>query len=228
LNPYTHYTLALKLITLFEPADPDEFIWGSLVPDIRYLAGLPREQTHFSPDQLQGLLQNYPDLKSFLQGYQLHCFLDLIDVTQVVSQVFPYNFIRQVLRRKLSQPQISILIELYYLETAPKNPPHKLDLKKHYNEVLAKIGVCPSQADTFYLAMQEYISAPDFRSAFSLFQKIGVVKSIQGIKYLNAYQSIQKNGIFMKIMLNGIKKANLEQKSTWFIQAHLTAPGKTP
>jgi hypothetical protein len=42
MNSYSHLVLAMQIETAINPEDSGEYLWGSVVPDIRYLTGMPR------------------------------------------------------------------------------------------------------------------------------------------------------------------------------------------
>ena len=62
MNPYSHYLLASKAAPLIQPDHPAEYYLGSIIPDIRYLAGIRREQTHLSRARIQEYRSAYPHL----------------------------------------------------------------------------------------------------------------------------------------------------------------------
>ncbi len=64
---------------------------------MRYLAGLPRQQTHLPRAAIRAWLPAYPALHSFILGYQVHCLLDEIDLARVVGRAFPFNLLRALL-----------------------------------------------------------------------------------------------------------------------------------
>ena len=104
MHPYSHYFLAVRLEAELSPALPGEYYWGAILPDIRYLSAMRREHTHLPRAQISALFAQYPHLRSFLQGYQLHCLLDELDSVAIVGRAFPINLFQAALRRKILAP----------------------------------------------------------------------------------------------------------------------------
>jgi hypothetical protein len=207
MNPYSHYLLASKAAPFIQPDHPAEYYLGSIIPDVRYLAGMRRDQTHLSREQIQSYRSTYPRLASFLQGFQVHCLIDEIDVAGLVSAAFPLNLLKRLLRKSFSQQQITALAELYFIQS-PRMDWH---IAENHNEVLTDLGITPSQTQAYLAAMKEYLPSPSFETALSCFQKIGWMKSARAEKYLQAYQSLERNRMVKNLLLMGIRNANLEQ-----------------
>jgi hypothetical protein len=74
--PIFHVYIAEKWMEAFEDYDEEEkraFILGTLFPDIRYLQGVSREETHDCNVTLENLMQT---TDPFLKGKKLHSFVD--------------------------------------------------------------------------------------------------------------------------------------------------------
>lgn len=72
--PLMHIALALiALAGPFSRFDKKNFIVGTSFPDIRYPAGIPRNQTHARP-----VLWNQKNLTAFQAGYLFHSWVDLL------------------------------------------------------------------------------------------------------------------------------------------------------
>lgn len=108
MNPYSHLVIASKLEPLVNPENAQEYYWGAIAPDIRYLAAMPRKQTHVPCQRIVGFISQYPHLKSFLQGYLVHCLSDEIDLGQVFFRHFPFS----ILRSKMSRQRMAVILEL--------------------------------------------------------------------------------------------------------------------
>ena len=65
MNPYSHIVVASKVETLVHPENTQDYYWGAVAPDIRYLAAMQRWQTHIPSERIVSLISQYPDLKSF-------------------------------------------------------------------------------------------------------------------------------------------------------------------
>jgi hypothetical protein len=207
MGPYSHFVMAHRVITLVRPQDESEYYWGSIIPDIRYLAEMRRAQTHIDEQRIREFALCYPHLKSFLQGYRVHCLIDEIDLQAVVGKAFPLNIINWMFKGKISQPQIAMLVELYYLQAA-----HSGQLiSGSQNEVLAELGIKPAHVDIFLLAMQEYFQSPCFETVFSAFQRIGMVKNPRAEKYINAARQLQRNPLLLNLLMTAVKNSNLDR-----------------
>lgn len=75
-SPITHMILAKKWmehVHAFHGKDKDAFLYGNLFPDIRYLGGISRAETHPSGLSLEDIQQAHTP---FLAGMHLHAWLD--------------------------------------------------------------------------------------------------------------------------------------------------------
>jgi hypothetical protein len=205
MGPYSHFIMATRVITLVRPQDESEFYWGSIVPDIRYLAGMRRAQTHIDRLRIQEFITRYPHLKSFLQGYRLHCLMDEINLQEEVGKVFPLNVINWLFNGKITQQQITMLVELYFTQTVKTN----LSINGGQNEVLAELGIQSSQTDLFLSAMQAYIHSPCLDTSYSTFQRLGIVNNSSIDRYMGAARNIQKSTLLRSLLLLGVKNAKL-------------------
>jgi hypothetical protein len=210
MGPYSHYVLAAKLAPVLQPRDPEAYAWGSIIPDIRYLAGMRRDHTHLSRAHLINLTARYPHLKSFLLGYQVHCLIDEIDVSCVVGAAFPLNAIRRVLRRNLSQQQVTMLVEMYFLQNSVTDAA----FTGSHNEVLDDLGITPDQTGTFSQAMQAYLRARSLDAAISAFKKIGMIENGRLEKYQSAYERVKRSKLMNAILVLSVKNARLEAHAT--------------
>ncbi len=76
-GPAMHVTLGEKWLTTFAPEYTDEqkklFLLGTVFPDIRYLGGVKREQTHYKGMTLEKV---YETKSPFMRGMYFHSFVD--------------------------------------------------------------------------------------------------------------------------------------------------------
>lgn len=217
MGPYSHYLIALKLEPFVKPDHVGEYYLGAIIPDVRHLAGLHRNQTHLSREKIQETLSDYPSLKSFLLGYQIHCLIDEIDVSEIVSPAFPFNLFKRVFHKNFSQQQITMLIELFFAQST------RVDRKLggSHNAVLSNLGVTPAHTETFVHAMDEYLAAPSFETALSAFQKIGYIENLRIEKYTKAFRAIVKNRIIKKLLFVGIKNAKVDRYAVNYVRSAL-------
>jgi hypothetical protein len=217
MNSYTHYYLASLVEPIVQPDLPGDYYLGAIIPDVRYAAHVPRQQTHLSQERICAYRSPYPHLDSFLQGYQVHCLLDEIDLTRVIGTAFPLNWIGRVTHRKFSQQQLAILTELHFLQDA------NLGWKIHvaHNEILSDLGIQPAQTMAYLEAMREYLPAPSVETALSSFQKIGFFESPRFEKYYQAYQSLERNPLLKAILLWSVRHAKVDEFSVRYVQRRL-------
>jgi hypothetical protein len=71
----THIYIAQRLESDLNVEDPEKYYLGSSIPDVRYFAGIPREQTHFPRKRIRSVFGGKADI-SFLKGYDVHLGLD--------------------------------------------------------------------------------------------------------------------------------------------------------
>jgi hypothetical protein len=217
MNTYTHYYLASLVEPIVQPRLPGDYYLGAIIPDVRYAAHVPRQQTHVSQARLRELRTRHPDLKSFLSGYQVHCLLDEIDLTRVIGPAFPLNLISRVTRRKFSQQQLTVLAELYFIQ----NPRLSWKIHETHNEALSDLGIRPDQTTIFLDGMKGYLPFPSFKTAISSFQKLGFVESARLEKYMNIYQSLERNPLLKAILLWSVRNAKVDEFSVRYVQRRL-------
>ncbi len=219
MGPYSHYFLAAKLAPILKPGDPAAYHWGAIVPDIRYLAKIPRTDTHLEQDRIREMAARYPHLSSFLLGYQVHCLIDEIDVIEVVGKAFPLNVFQWAARNKLSLPQVTMLVEMYFLQ----RPPVGGTLSGGCNEALADLGITLEQASAYYEAMQAYLQSRSMASGAAAFQKIGMNREGTVEKYRRAYEAAQRSRVMKPVLLSSVQNARLEAHTLNHVQARLRA-----
>lgn len=208
MGPYSHYILAAKLEESLQPELPQAYYWGAVVPDIRYLANMRRDHTHLGPDRFNELMSCYPNLRSFLLGYQVHILIDQMDVSQIINAAFPINLLKMVLRKNISPQQIIMLVEMYYLQSGTAGP-----LSGDHNEVLADLGITSQQTSVFRQALQEYFDNRTSEAAIAAFQKIGWIQNARVEKYLNAYLTMQKRKVMNTLLMISIRNARLDSRA---------------
>ncbi len=205
MHPYSHIVIASKLEGLVKPDDLQEYYWGAVAPDIRYVAALPRQQTHIAPERIIEATSQYPDLTSFLQGYLVHCLSDKIELSQVFFRHFPFS----VLKNKLSYQQIAAILELFHFENfkASKN------ISGRYNEFLRGLGLSEMVSAVFSQAMRQYVMASSPQSSLpELFQLIGLENDSRIDQYVAAAQGFQKNWLLKSSLFLGIRTGRISEQ----------------
>jgi hypothetical protein len=217
MNTYTHAILAKRLETLFQPEQTGAYYWGAVVPDIRYLCGFPRDRTHLSRAAVLEMESRYPQLKSFLQGYRVHCLLDEINLTQVLCQALPLRLFGRRLSNRISLQQAAVLVELYYL----KQPQQILPFVGGPNDVLTELGISVEDAQTFANGISDYLSAPSITTALTTFDRLGFIRSGRGETYIRAARSLERNWPLKALLLWSVKNIHLERKAENHVRSAL-------
>lgn len=174
---------------------------------MRYLAGLPRQQTHLPRAAIRAWLPAYPTLHSFILGYQVHCLLDEIDLARVVGRALPFNLLSAVRRRGFSGQQMAALVELRYLrEPAPAHP-----VSGMHNPILDSLGILPEHSAALASALREYLAAPSFQAALRAFQQMGLAGDARIDRYIQAAQALEQHTTLRALLLLGVRGSGLER-----------------
>ena len=217
MNLYTHYILAKRLEGLLQPDDPLEYAWGAVAPDVRYIAGMPRKQTHLEIQEIKNWLVHFPALRSFVLGYSVHCLLDRIDVARILETAFPYSVLRPLSRKKLSSQQAVMFVEFYYL--LGKHPDGAIS--GGHNEILEGLGVQPEQTFVYVEAISEYLKQPSFEVGLAMGRRLGLLDDSRVQKYLNAALSIRRNSLALLPMLWSAGNAHFERIGAQLVRNEL-------
>lgn len=205
MGPYSHIILASELETFIKPDDPQEYYWGAIAPDIRYLVpGMRRSQTHISPDEILEYIIQYPHLKSFLQGYLVHCLSDQLNLAKIIQRRFQPSW----QKNGLSPQQCILILEIFniILVKTAGNP-----LSRSHNAALSKMGINEEQAAKFANEINQYVTAPSLISILTLYQNLGLANNGRMEKYRIAVQQIkkkwfQKNLLFFALHVGKINR----------------------
>jgi hypothetical protein len=222
MNPYSHLVVASKLEALVDPQDTREYYWGAIAPDIRYLAAMPRQQTHLPPEQIVSLISRHPHLKSFLQGYLVHCLTDEIDLGEVFFQHFPFS----LLEKQMSRQRIAVILEMYYFE----NEKVVVELSGAHNEVLDLLGLSESLSTKLAGAITQYALSPSFESRVTdLARLLGLDNDSRIDKYMAAAKVFQKNwflknGLFYAIRTGKISEQIVSGAASRYRQCGVPTP----
>jgi len=216
MNPYSHIVIAARLEQKIDPEKPREYYWGTVAPDIRYLAAIQRQRTHVSSQRISELIKQYPQQKSFLQGYLVHCILDDIDLGDIFFQHFPYS----ILKNKLSRQQIAVIFELYLFENVKVNP----KISNIYNEVLSVMGLSEPDCDKFSKFIDQYIRSTTFDDRIQgLVQLLGLENDPRIERYISAAKGLKKHKLSKKAMFMGIRSGKISEEIAFRVSSLLGA-----
>ena len=205
MNPYSHIVVASKLESLVNPENAQEYYWGAIAPDVRYLAAMQRQQTHLPSQQIIALFPQYPSLKSFLQGYLIHCLSDEIELGQIFFKHFPFS----ALKSKMSRQKIAVILELFYFEKESITP----TISSVHNEVLSNLGISKELSEKFSKSIARYIETSSPVSRLSdLFELLGLENDSRVEKYKSAALSFQKNWLMKNGLFFGIKTGKIDEQ----------------
>jgi hypothetical protein len=207
MNPFSHYLLAERLEATLQPVEPGAYYLGAIIPDIRYLAGIPRQQTHLSQAQIRAYRQRYPDLSAFLLGYQVHCLLDEIELTRIVGGAFPLSLLRKVFPKRFTRKPVTVLTELYFLQRG--SPGWRV--QETHNPILDELGIQSDQTGVFLRALKQYFLDPSPESAAASLQSLGFVESSRFEKYFKDYQLLERQRLLKAFLLSGVKNSQIEE-----------------
>ena len=224
MNPYTHLVVASRLAALARPAEPDEYYWGAVAPDMRYVAAMRRRQTHLPTDQVLALFERYPQRESFLQGYLVHCLADQINLVQLFGRRLPLGAFQD----RLTHHHCAILLELFCIERRPV----RCDLSGTHNEVLDELGLSEQVSARFAQFAGEYA-----RSAYET-RRLSVTP-IPGLEaddpritgYVAAIEAFQrrralKSALFLGVRAGGIFRRIVALTSSRYSRAAQSAAPK--
>jgi len=166
MHLYSHLVIAHALIPRLRPGDLDEYRWGAVVPDIRYLAGMRRRQTHPAIPAVRAWLEQAPALRDFSLGYLVHVLADERDAAGTLYARIPLR----ALRRRLPRSLAAVLLEAAYAEKAPL----EARVSGSYNPLLAELGVAPAFVAPFALAANRYAAAPSTTTALEMMAELGL------------------------------------------------------
>ena len=216
MNPYSHIVIVSKVERQVAPANLQEYYWGAIAPDIRYLAGIQRDQTHISHQEIAELVAQYPHLNSFLQGYLVHCLSDEISLEEVFYQHFPFL----ILKSKLSYQHLAVIFELFCLE----NSKVKKQISGAYNEVLSKLGLSEPNCGKFARFIQQYMASSSFHAYIADWtQLLGLENDKRVDKYISAAERFQKNWLLKNVLFLSIRAGKINEKLVFRVSSMLKA-----
>lgn len=205
MDPYTHLVIASKLEALVAPASKQEYYWGAIAPDVRYLAAMSRCKTHLSSQQIIELISTSPHLKSFLQGLLVHCLIDDLDLRPIFFRRFPFS----ALKRQLSPPRLAGILEFYNLENESICP----RISGTYNEVLSAWGVGTNISNEYASAIRRYAAPSSLESRLSDLLKLTGLENKGRIgKYISAAELLHKYRILKKCVSLTMKAGRINEQ----------------
>jgi hypothetical protein len=166
MHLYSHLVIAQALIPRLKPGDLAEYAWGAVVPDIRYLAGMRRRQTHLDISVVRAWLERAPELRDFTLGYLAHVLTDERDAAGALYDRVPLR----ALRRRLPRPPAAALLEAAYSERVALDA----SVSGSYNPLLAGMGIPQALVAPYAQAANRYAAAPTATLAAEMMAGLGL------------------------------------------------------
>jgi hypothetical protein len=152
-NQITHIVLAQKAYaTFFERFDLQEFLIGTVFPDIRYFAGIERAKSHTYQPSMDTVLNAE---NSFLAGLEYHSLVDKIRESYMVSHG-AYKLLPK--SKFLGETLKCLEDELLYLHVKDwKEVASCFDTVLSYEH---QFGIAPEVVRSWHAILQNYFVAP--------------------------------------------------------------------
>jgi hypothetical protein len=205
MNTYSHLVIADEIKPYIQPDDDQEYYWGAIAPDVRYVAGMRRSQTHLSTEQIQAYMAHYPALKPFLQGYLVHCLTDELDLRGIFANKFPFY----LFKKKLAAQHYPVILELFYIEQ--KNI-KVYSIAGIHNSMLDALGITAEQSQTYCQLVSEYLAKPSFEATILLIQNLGNIDHQRIDRYLASAKHFQANRMMKGLMFLGIRMGKIHDR----------------
>ncbi|MEM7030330.1 MAG: hypothetical protein AAF629_12240 [Chloroflexota bacterium] len=196
---YTHLVVANRLLSRFSVENEAEYYLGALIPDIRYLSDVPRDQTHFRAKDLLPYFERYPELQSFMTGYFVHCLIDDLEYGLNIGLLkrFPLAPFRRFLRTRYA----SIILELYCVESIDVS----CRLAETSNDFLRQLAIPDHDVVLFAQQLNDFLKCPDFDRQLALAQSVGVQIPTRFDRYARFYKAIKRRPIWLALLFKGLR-----------------------
>jgi hypothetical protein len=191
MHPYSHLVIAAELEKDIRPRQANEYYWGAVVPDIRYLADMQRDETHLSAESILEYLNKYPELDSFIKGYLIHCLTDLVDLHALLNQRILFRPILQSFPHQF----MPVMLESYFIEHS------KLDiqLSARPNNVLTDLKISDEHIGIFSTMINPFVTNPSFESALEFLRTLGH-SNPRIERYINAARNFDSNIVLKSVL----------------------------
>lgn len=165
MNPYSHLVIAAELEKYTQPRQADEYYWGAIVPDIRYIADMRRNQTHLSAERILEYRDKYPELDSFIKGYLVHCLTDFVDLQALLKQ----RILFRPILKSFPHQFVPVMLESYFIEHT------KLDIQllPKPNNMLNDLKINDEHISIFSTLIKPFVTNPSFQSALEFLKILG-------------------------------------------------------
>lgn len=200
---YTHVVTALKVKESLGLAIADEgaYLLGSILPDVRYLAGIPRRQTHITIDQFISLARKIPETeRDLVSGYLVHLAADELNNTYVNRKFLP-NSTRFIIRpSKIAI--MNIVMEFAYQKESHAVAP----LCRDAGRLGEMLGLPADKVTELAQLADIYINRPTLEHAITTMTE-SASKPHRNLKfYLNAGRLINRFGHMRRLLVSRVEQ----------------------
>ncbi len=202
MNPYSHLIIASQLEGETKPTNPAEYYWGAIAPDVRYIAGVPRSQTHLEPEAMLEFLAKYPHIKPFIQGYLVHCLTDLIELKTLLRR----NLIIHLIRSRVSHHILAVMVEAFFIEQSLV----RKQVQGEPNEIFRDLGIPDEKTAEFGKLMNRFLANPSFEAEIEFVRAFGANLRLE--KYISAMKNLQKYAFLKPVFFRLIDMDGLNRK----------------
>lgn len=190
---YTHFVVAGQVEAALQPQSREQYYLGAIVPDFRYLAGMPRDHTHRPLPEIAAWLPRYPHLRSFILGYLVHCALDELEVRPLVFRRYPLRPVRRLMRLKLAHT----LLETHYIENAQVTAV----LPETGNELLDELGIPRQLVRRSAQWINSFLRAPSFEAEIDFLKDALLSSGNPRFKrYLGPLLALQRSRLLKELL----------------------------
>ena len=203
MHSYSHLVIAAELEKDIQPRQANEYYWGAVMPDIRYIADMQRTQTHLSAESILEYMNKYPELDSFIKGYLIHCLTDLVDLHALLNQRILF---RPILKSAPHQ-FVPVMLESYFIAHT------KLDIQllAKPNNILTDLKINDDHIRMFSTMIRPFVTNPSFESALEFLNTLG--RGNPGIeKYINAARNFDGNILLKSVLFTLSNIPKLKQQ----------------
>lgn len=201
----SHLYLAKDTINNIHINNNKEYYLGSILPDIRYFADIPRHKTHFAINELNNKLHEINH--DFLNGYKVHLLSD-----KFIYEFKLYNKIKKcfpLLINKIVKPSIvNVFLDMYFLEKLKKEK--RLELSNIYNQEFNNLGISQESFNKFYSSTAKIVSTLSMNTITQEVFNNNNLKSNWKVRYYLKLSQIVLSSNFLKKYI--IKKIDLVVK----------------
>lgn len=202
---YTHVVTALKVKSLLslDINDPGAYLLGSILPDVRYLAGIPREQTHLDMNTFFHIIRenNICD-RDIITGYLVHLAADNLNELYLRDLLFPN--IPRISKKTILTGLFSIILEIYY-QTQPIDVPPVSDNAGKLGRIL---NIPPEYISELTARADRYLRDPCLDQAVKSIAGSTVESNKNVNFYINIGKFIHDTASIRNYIINKVSNVN--------------------